>query len=725
MSDQVTPQQIEQWVAIEDYHAALQALDRPRFEPGDGSWSEWIMREMHRAHYQRCVEVNSKPVEYQDVDLFLRKVSLNTISKEDHERCWLCYTHLCHLNGEPAHPVVYHAVFFDASPMELAMTLAQRGDDEGLEIMLHHFGHMLPKLHLVDHFPAILPAYQYARFVLDDPTVDDDWFHQHLQNRYECAGRVFDWIDLLEQHRPDSSLLETWRRLSESDGSCLSSHERSSASNGKYSESQVSTDNAVERTVSGPSVEMTNAQETQVSLLPRSDSFQTISAFAPIVTPDRDHLVGLSPIMTVLDRNESGMQNVNNDSQTRKVECCSATALENFAVENFVPLEAQKDTRCHNANDNDQGRQGSTVTPQKLVSTKPESPDDNGEKQQDKQEIAEIIADVRDCVDDPQFASTSQERLIVRQPVFPSEVAVTYTPNTAGEESADGQRNVELSEDKNRGVDACTSSSTTNKSADDEVARKLRRELSDCISLVKTLVDNLQSQELVIQHDVVSGLQDLRKRLKRMRRVQSVPASAKSGDHSLDALDKSEPDQGTVVALRMRVQELEKVVSQYQSLEGSLPNREDQAGQDTHEMSSVDVIGNQELIVDSLKDQLAKLKNEYEMEKRADTARVRYLQQLLMEREQLSAATPSSDGGSPFTCSGTLLNRSTPRRIYRSPRIPDSPSMEAQLQDLAYALELSEQQRAQALEELQQEREFYAAKVRSLQLAFRDMMGSA
>jgi hypothetical protein len=45
------------------------------------------------------------------------------------------------------------------------------------------------------------------------------------------------------------------------------------------------------------------------------------------------------------------------------------------------------------------------------------------------------------------------------------------------------------------------------------------------------------------------------------------------------------------------------------------------------------------------------------------------------------------------------------------------------LQDLAFALELSEQQRALALEDLQQEREFYAAKVRSLQLAFRDMMG--
>jgi hypothetical protein len=35
MADQVTQQQIEGWVASGNYHAALQALGRPAFHPGD------------------------------------------------------------------------------------------------------------------------------------------------------------------------------------------------------------------------------------------------------------------------------------------------------------------------------------------------------------------------------------------------------------------------------------------------------------------------------------------------------------------------------------------------------------------------------------------------------------------------------------------------------------------------------------------------------------------
>jgi hypothetical protein len=83
--------------------------------------------QMHCAHYARSEGgCKVEPREYQSIDRFLEKVSLNKLSVEDHERCWLCYTDLCRLHQEPVLPVIYHTVFFDVSPMELAMSLAQR-----------------------------------------------------------------------------------------------------------------------------------------------------------------------------------------------------------------------------------------------------------------------------------------------------------------------------------------------------------------------------------------------------------------------------------------------------------------------------------------------------------------------------------------------------------------------------------------------------------------------
>ncbi|KAI2506329.1 hypothetical protein MHU86_8057 [Fragilaria crotonensis] len=716
MADEATPQQLEEWVSQGDYHAALQALGRPRFEPGDGSWSEWIMREMHRAHYERPADLKIKPVEYKDVDRFLRKVALNTISKEDHERCWLCYTHLCHLNGEPAHPVVYHAVFFDASPMELAMTLAQRGDDEGLEIMLYYFGHMLPKLHLVDHFPAILPAYQYARFILDDPTVDDDWFLQHLQKRYECAGRVYDWIDLLEQHRPDSLLLERLRRLTDTEESQYTEFEKSLVSNGKFNDVVVSTDETVQP-------EVTDAQQIQATLLARLDSSQSLSAFTPVVTPDRDQVVGTPSVTMARQHEENGGPNLIDDSPPIKPEYYSAVPREYVADQHDVSFEGNGGTPRQNADDNHQQRQGPTRIHHLVVTSEPEPAVNKVDKHQEKQ-IGVDVVDFRDHRDDSQLSAALDDAPVLRQATQSMEVGTSYTSSTAIEESATDERSEKLYDVVPNPEADISLSASISKAIEDEATLKLRRDLSDCIKIVKTLVDNMQSQEVMGQHDVLSGLQDLRKRLKGMRKVRCVPEPPKLGDLSRDTLDESESDQGTIVALRRRVADLENAVCQYQSREATLCIRDDQAGQDTHESNSVDLAGNQDFIVESLKEQLAKVKNEFEMEKRADTARIRYLRQRLMENEQLSAASPSASGQSPLHCSRTLMNGSTPRRQHRSPRIPDSSSTETQLQDLAYALELSEQQRAQALEDLQQEREFYAAKVRSLQLAFRDMMGT-
>ena len=708
-----TPQQLDEWVSQGDYHAALQALGRPRFEPGDGSWSEWVMREMHRAHYERPDDLNIKPVEYKDVDRFLRKAALNTISKEDHERCWLCYTHLCHLNGDPAHPVVYHAVFFDASPMELAMTLAQRGDDEGLEIMLYYFGHMLPKFHLVDHFPAILPAHQYARFILDDPTVDDDWFHQHLQNRYKCAGRVYDWIDLLEQHRPDSSILERLRGLTDTEESHYTKFER--ASNGKCSGLEVSTDVTVPPEVS-------DAQQIQATLLPRLDSSQSISAFTPVVTPDRDQLAGHTAVTMVRDPPENGVPNLIDDSPPIKVEYVAAVPRENATDQHHFSVEGEGASRQF-ADDDHQQRQWPTMMSHLLAPSDPEPTDDKVDMQQDTKQIGVDNGNFRDRCDESQLSAALDEVPSARQMNLSSELGTSYTSNTVVEESADGQCNekpLNVVQNPEADTSPCAMSNTP---IDNDATRKLWRDVSDCINLVKTLVDNLQSQEMIAQRDVLSGLQDLGTRLKQMRKGHCVPSTPKLGDQIRDTIHESDSDQETIVELRRRVEDLENLVYQYQSRETTFCVRDDLAGQDTHESSSVELAVNQDFIVDSLKEQLAKLKNEFEMEKRADTARIRYLRQRLMAREQLNAASPSSSGESPLHNSQTLVNGSTPRRQHRSPRIPESTSSENQLQDLAFALELSEQQRALALEDLQQEREFYAAKVRSLQLAFRDMMG--
>ena len=222
----------------------------------------------------------------------------------------------------------------------------------------------------------------------------------------------------------------------------------------------------------------------------------------------------------------------------------------------------------------------------------------------------------------------------------------------------------------------------------------------------------------------MSGLKGLRKRLKQIRKLHIIPTvQASLHPTSNDVVENG--DHGTITTLRERVKELENLLCQYQSREITTPPRLDQAGQDTHESTSVDPLESQDSAVESLRDELNKLKNEYEIEKRADAARIRYLQQLLKEKEVLIASHPNSVKGSTLSCSPSGEGQFTPRREHRSFCIPSSQSLEKQVHDLAHALELSEQQRAQALEDLYLEREFYAEKVRSLQRAFRDMMGTS
>ena len=867
MADQVTPQQIEEWVAEGDYHTALQALGRSDFQPGDGSWSEWIMMQMHHVHYarSRLTGLKAEPEEYQQIDRFLRKVALIKLSKEDHARCWQCYIQLCELHGEPILPVVYHTLFFDASPMELAVALAQRGDDEGLEIMLYNFGHLLPKWELVDQLPVSLPAYQYARFILDDQTMEDDWLDLHVQKRYERAGQVVDWIELLEQHRTESPLLARWRTFLDVEDSQFTEQEQTAAPNDdmcslevpaetiepvsadtiepenqtmmtgdtlSYDEAEdaandalvqvtdvqltkethnqenaatervatfspdtiepetrtmmagdtlsldeaedaannalvqvtdakltkeannqenaaterVATvspdsrepeartvivgdtlsDNEAEDTANDALVPATDVQLTKEANNQKNAATERVAAVIPTVTPERGHSVGTEALEVGSDLkyNTAGVPTLIEESPPVKANGGAHQALQNGGsvessaevleayvsvdrektrVEIFVALEAEGD----NASVNQEEEKKSQEPPYR-----------NQEVSIGAEKAEDTITRLHDGEEGLFVETESNGRVIADSPV-----------RTRSKEKQISSKEMASELDKMVEDGVNIDLPKSNKPVGDQPTRSLRRDLSDCASVLQTFLQELQSQEEIDQEHIKSGLKDLRKRLKMMRKVHCKPTREKMGEQCSEqtkALDQRSIDQeeAGVDFLRSRVEELENLLHQYQSREAGFSPQNDQGCQDTKETTDGEPFRSQELEIQSLKDQLSKIESECDIEKRADKARIRYLQQLLREREQLIASPWESSGGTPLTPPMKSSIRTSPRKPQESPKIPDSPSSEKQMQDLAYALEISERQRAQALEDLQLEREFYAAKVKQLQLAFRKMVGN-
>jgi hypothetical protein len=182
--------------------------------------------------------------------------------------------------------------------------------------------------------------------------------------------------------------------------------------------------------------------------------------------------------------------------------------------------------------------------------------------------------------------------------------------------------------------------------------------------------------------------------------------------------------------LRNQVDELEELLHKYQQAQEDMDisTRAEQAGQDTKETTADDETSSANTSIDdvdvkALKALISSMESERDMERRADKARIHYLEQILREKERLIASPMSAS--SPLSTprrDGSVV--STPgRKRQQTPKISNSPNTSVQVQELAYALECSECQRAQALQDLQIEREFYAAKVRQLQGAFRKMMG--
>lgn len=730
MADQVTPQQIEAWVASGNFHAALQALGRPTFQPGDGSWCEWIMIQMHGAHYARLEGGKGEPIEYQPIDRFLEKVSLNKLSVEDHERCWLCYTDLSRLHSETVLPVIYHTLFFDASPMELATALAQRGDDEGLEIMLYHFDHILPKWQLLDCFPVSLSAYQYARFILEDPVMDENWLYQHVQNRYECAGQVLDWIDLLEQHRPDSLLASRWRLfLDEEDlpsgrqvPSLLCSHSDSNelldVSEGQgHEEERVP--NLVNGFHSGESVSSVPSSDVpQDAVLPSILSTNVVSSFIPIVTPIRDHAIVKEELNMSQRTDFSTDPNITNSPPMKPellicklVNGDSDTALEKqIDVLNKIPIENHDENILEKLHDDDKQSQRETNFSLQESSNDSDKSFDLTECQPYCNGV-HVIPDGAVVVDDVTLPTALDEVEASNQSNVTTALVETDIHDITPDKIMDGEISETVSGFATTGAtNICDAVSTRIDKPGLQPGRDFRRDLCGCVNLVQKCIDYTRSQgDEIDKEQLQLGLKDLRKRLKRIRKTNYLPDSTE--DSKTDDSSKTENEE--IAFLRKRVEELTKVFSQHQTFESDLSLVGEQA---------VEPFRNYEAEIQSLKDQLNALSNEFEIEKRADTARIRYLRQLLAEKEQLSAS-PRCTKGSPSTPSLQFLNRTPLRKTEGSPKIPDCSSTEKQLQELCYALECSERQRAQALEDLQLEREFYAEKVRSLQLAFRSMVG--
>lgn len=833
MAEPISQQQLEEWVLQGDYHVALQALGRPEFTPGDGSWPEWIFRQMHRFHYygDKGEGVMIQPIAYQPLDRFLQKVALNKLTYEDHARCWSCYVHLSQLHKRPISPVVYHTSFFDASPYDLALALARRGDDEGLEIMIHHFGHLLPKWHLLDQLPVTVPAYVYARFVLEDPQLEDEWLDQHARTRFECAGQLEDWSTLMEQHRPESVLIKGWNALlqgadeptleqpnqQERDGGGvqLTADDRGkieNLANGEAVENQfnglpnngkqhVVVENGV---MNGVESAKDSAHDDLVPALVEEDAETPTGGEGSddISGPVREGVeisvsedspdAGGSAVSP--DKTEPQQQ----DDEDRSLVSQSAELVENTSSNSMSYSDSErsseKDASLQHMADNEVSVEGENGAANSECSPPSEAIQENGTANSECSPVTEAMKPTDNGVQFLEDTATScggelptsddklEPKGIVEVPPQPIELscnglsAAIATPipieYEADELDLALDVNVSLSStakklDLGLAVDdtqtegpACKTPATTlpAKGTADRTPKSLRRDLSECMNMLETLNEELASQSLEAEHKTrVQGvLKDLQKRLRRMKkrhakRQGKEPPVAQAVDPPQSGESRSEGEEhaekeinGThvgpqsptkegsvqeVAHLTNEIERLESLLRQHQSLEVSNGKTSaGQAGQETKELIAGEV-AKPEPDTQSVMNKIKEMENDHELLRRADKARIRYLEQMLKGREELlmSPASSARSESSDFSPTTSLFSpfRTPARRTMgqESPMIPSGSSDDQQVHELAMALECSERQRGQALEDLQMEREFYAEKIRSLQLAFRKMVG--
>jgi hypothetical protein len=725
---------------------------------------------------------------------------MNKLSPDDHERCWQCYIHLSELHRRPVSPVVYHTTFFDASPLELATALAQRGDDEGLEILIYHFGHLLPKWNLVDMLPVSVPAFQYARFVLEDESLNDGWLDHHVRQRFLSGGQISDWIALLEENRPESPLLELWKELRASGDDAAMSNFELSFENAKLNVSLTPIEEGLhENSVDLSHILMHNGSfvinESEQDIILECDDEQNkepelVEETNPLVVDgDNDRadtaLSGKQDRGAVVTNREEVAEESKSIDGTEedlvsqhelpddmdpdsKVEPESIASRDPIvpSVYEETELPLQEDTEVVLANneafpkasESNMGLEVNDVaisiedcmlpiegSPEFEVATEDiEGAQSNSVTSEPHAEflteVAEQVVNESDRVfdataDSKATASTMSSPIAENGPKDLASPESDLLDGDSKETSVSGERKSGEKSSNGLGQIAAVGSeeekaspkrrkkkkgeSSPNKNSPQRI---LRRDLSDCVDIVQAIMDEIINNKGINEDELHLVLTDLRKRMKKMCKVHGKSTrEVETADNDLNQ---------EVQFLRNRVDELEEMLHKYQQAQEDMDisTRAEQAGQDTEETTADDETSSANTSIDdvdvkALTALIGTMETGRDMERRADKARIRYLEQILREQERL-IASPMSASSPLSTPRRDCSVASTPRRKrQQTPKITNSPNTSVQVQELAYALECSERQRAQALQDLQIEREFYAAKVRQLQGAFRKMVG--
>jgi hypothetical protein len=659
-TEPVTAQQLESWVSQGDYHSALQALGRPEFTPGDGSWPDWIFTQMHLAHFQNPLlssQATIEPDEYRDLRKFLTKASSNRLSPEDHDRCWQCYVHLCQTLHTPILSVVYHATFFDASPFDLALIMAQKGDVMSLEVMFYHFRHILPKWKLLDSLPVSLDATMYARLVLMDKNLKDSWLDSHVQGRYRARGQITDWIQVVEEYQPYCALLDKWRRLL--------MEEENLQSSDKLSESN------------------------------QSEAHHLITPQKPQHSPLANHVdVG----------NYSS-------SELKRAECemLSTIAEEDMTTSNQSFRRSTFSVQSQESNRVDP--EGTALREESFVAA------------DDELNMSFVAAEVqeRPVVETPCPGHQVSEEPVACRADFVDETSTIdqhadTTPQVIQQmRTVNGhvhESNFFPHKDEKKEIgEYPTEAANNNAQSAAEIAS-----FGDVLQKISEVTETLRSFKVNIEckqahQRLPAMLEQLQQHVSEI--IQQLPLAGQ-----LDLVDPPEQflddnDDEELDFLRTRVQELEAELSQHQAREELFlrdPNVDDADE------------------IERLKCRIIQMDEEREMERRADKARIHYLEQMLRDLEQQSILSPSSAHSAVSPATSPLHTpMRTPTKFILSAASPHVPSNggtidSSDMQDLARALEFSERQRVQALDDLHRERVFYTAKVRQIEAAYRKMV---
>jgi hypothetical protein len=758
-------EEIEELIITGDYHAALQIVGRPGFQPGDGSLSEFIMIHMHTDHYNKENEFPIEPKEYKDLSVFLRKVSRNKLSKEEHHRCWLCYSHLCKHYGTQCSPVVYHSRFFDSTPVELALSLAQRGDIGGLEILFSYFCNLLNMTCIIDQIPATVPAFKYAQFVLADSNLDIKWLSQHIINRHNCSGNVLDWIEILENNVTYVDLLEKCKRLQDEESNFQTDFGlKINPMHGKPSSIPDTTNDTPE--TKGAII---NGKEPPVKIaLVTPDKFSRMEIVPQLKLRGQhfslsSHFIDDSPQLQQNSSSDTSQQSENDvlfhvsqSMNENLFDELSAHLISQVLYEELVYDDGHSPQVSHISWPED------LITKDMTVEIKP-----SNLEAFDMQSVESTnVYDKGSISPDPEqhgYLDTEEDRKCSQ---IASSQNIIETNCSIGESGArvedfvahgmsDEVCNIESSTEQSSFLaDECEGDKDVNESVEvhrmvndssteiqivtveDEISicesvdvtdervnaheysvslerqggnLDMKSDVVNCLSDVQNLVSSLNLKETIDKEQLYSSLKIIQRRLKRM--IKSLKSTAveeneKSHDIQIPISSQCMSDPNELELYKQKVIDLEKVINQCQCHGYQSANHEPDP--------KVEESINQSREVQSLEEKLQHLSHEYEMEKKADTARIHYLQQLISERDSLLSIPTQlcNEGFHPKTSSKNI----------QSPKIPEVSSEKAELRDLIYALECSECQRAQALEDLHLEREFYAAKFRSLQEAFRRMV---